>query len=106
MPKYLFTGSLGAEGARALLQGGATAWRAAVEGAARSLGGTLEAYYLAFGADDFVAITELPDNQAAAALSLRAAAGGGPHLRTVVLLTPEEADEAARRQLSYPAPGR
>jgi hypothetical protein len=50
MPKYLFTGSYTAEGARGLLKEGGSGRRAATEKMLKSLGGTLEAYYFAFGA--------------------------------------------------------
>ena len=42
-----------------------------------SLGGTVDAYYFAFGADDFYLIADLPGNAAAAAGALPAAASGG-----------------------------
>jgi uncharacterized protein with GYD domain len=58
----------------------------------------LEAFSFAFGDDDVFVTAELPDNAAAAALSLTAyAAGGIANLSTVVLITPEEVDEAAKR---------
>ena len=70
-----------------------------------SLGGTIEAYYFAFGADDFYLIADLPGNAAAAAGALTAAASGGLGTRTVVLLTPEEVDEATKLSPNYRAPG-
>ena len=66
--------------------------------AAKSLGGKLHAFFFSFGEYDAVAIVELPDNQAAAALAL-AGDGGGALARytTTVLLTTAEAVEAMRR---------
>ena len=67
MPKYLFTGSYTAEGARGVLKEGGTGRREATEKLVASLGGTLDAFYFAFGADDFYLIADLPGNAAAAA---------------------------------------
>ena len=57
----------------------------------------MEAFYFGFGDDDVFVTAELPDNAAAAALALAAdVAGGIANLSTVVLITPEEVDEAAK----------
>jgi uncharacterized protein with GYD domain len=70
-----------------------------------SLGGTLDAYYFAFGSDDFYLIADLPSNAAAAAGSLSAAATGAIATRTVVLMTPEEVDAATKLTPTYRPPG-
>ncbi len=105
MPKYLFTGSFTAEGARGVLAEGGAKRVQAVRDLFASLGGTLESYHFAFGADDFFIIGDLPGNAAAAVAALRTSASGAVHTRTVVLLTPEEADQAAKLSPSYRAPG-
>jgi uncharacterized protein with GYD domain len=105
MAKYLFTGSFTAEGARGLLAEGGTARRAAIEKLFATAGGTLESYYFAFGSDDFFIVGDLPDGASAAAAALTTSASGAVHTRTVVLLTPEEIDEAARKTPAYRAPG-
>ncbi|MET7427049.1 GYD domain-containing protein [Dactylosporangium sp. NPDC005555] len=48
---------------------------------------------------------ELPDNATAAAACLAAAASGAVGTQTVVLLTPDEIDQAARQKVSYRPPG-
>ena len=106
MPKYLFTGSYTAEGARGVLVEGGSGRRAATEKLIASLGGSLEAYYFAFGSDDFFLIADLPSNAAAAAGALTAGGSGGITTRTIVLLTPEEVDAATRLSPSYRPPGR
>jgi uncharacterized protein with GYD domain len=106
MPKYLFTGSYTAEGARGVLAEGGSGRRAATEKLITSLGGSLEAYYFAFGSDDFFLIADLPSNAAAAAGALTAGGSGGITTRTIVLLTPEEVDAATRLSPSYRPPGR
>ena len=105
MPKYLFTGSYTAEGAKGVLAEGGTRRRAATDEVVSSLGGTVEAYYFAFGGDDFYMIADLPGNAAAVAGALTGAASGAMTLRTTVLLTPEDIDEATQISLQYRAPG-
>jgi uncharacterized protein with GYD domain len=70
-----------------------------------SVGGRVEACYFAFGDDDLIVIGEVPDEVAAAALSMRTAASGAAMSRTVVLLTPEQVDEAVQRDVQYRPPG-
>jgi uncharacterized protein with GYD domain len=106
MPKYLVTGSYTAEGARGVLAEGGTGRRAATEKLIASLGGKVEAYYFAFGGDDFYLIADLPGHAAAAAGALTAAASGAISTRTVVLITPEELDAATKLSPSYRPPGR
>lgn len=54
MPKYLFQGSYTVEGLRGLLKDGGTKRREVVAQLIQSLGGTLEAFYYAYGDDDFL----------------------------------------------------
>ncbi len=105
MPKYLFMGSYTVPGAAGLRKEGGSGRRAATEQLVRSLGGQLEAYYFAFGGDDFVVIADLPGNVQAAAASLAASSAGGVTVRTTVLLTPEEMDQATKQSTTYRPPG-
>jgi uncharacterized protein with GYD domain len=62
------------------------------------MGGTLEAFYLTFGDYDVVTIVELPDDVAAAAVSMAASAGGGVRaIKTTTLLGVPEALRALDR---------
>ncbi len=105
MPKYLFQSRYTAQGAKGLLKEGGTSRRAATERALASVGGTLEAFYYAFGATDVFIIADLPDNAAAASLSLGVSTTETLSGETVVLLTPEELDDAAQMRPAYRAPG-
>jgi uncharacterized protein with GYD domain len=105
MPKYLTVASYTPEGAKGLLKEGGTARRAAVEKLMKSLGGRLEAFYFAFGESDAYIITEVPDNVTVAALSLSVSASGSIHTKTIVLLTPEEIDQAAKKTVKFRPPG-
>ena len=105
MPKYMFKTSFNTDGVRGIAQDGGSARRDAACGAAESVGGTLEAYYFAFGANDAYVIADLPDNEAATALALTVNASTRLSVETVVLITPEEVDAAALRIVEYRPPG-
>jgi uncharacterized protein with GYD domain len=105
MAKFLWHGSYSERGAKALAEQGGTQRCAEVEEAVTAIRGTLEAMYFAFGDDDYYAIVDLPDNVSAAAVSLAAAQAGAVRLKTIVLLTAEELDQAARRAHEYQGPG-
>ena len=51
------------------------------------------------------AVIELPDNRTAAAASIAVNTSGGATTEIVVLLTPEEIDEAAKLSVNYRPPG-
>jgi len=105
MGKYLIQGTYSLEGHKGLLKQGGTARREAIGKLMESVGGRLETVYFAFGADDFVIIGELPDNVAATAVGLNVAASGAVgNVRTTVLLTPEEVDQATKKQVAYRPP--
>ena len=61
-------------------------------------------FYFAFGDHDAFAVADLPDNESAAAFALAVSEAGGASVRTVVLLTPEEVDAAAKHSVEYRAP--
>ncbi|MER5209969.1 GYD domain-containing protein [Streptomyces sp. NPDC002838] len=105
MPKYLFKVKLTVDGLQGLLKEGAAARREVVERMVQSLDGRLESMYWAFGEDDVYVTVEFPGNTSAAAMGLVTSAAGGVRTSTVVLLTPEEIDEAVRQRVEYRAPG-
>jgi uncharacterized protein with GYD domain len=105
MAKYLFTTSYTAEGLRGLLKDGGNGRVDAARKAAESVGGHLDAMYFSFGDQDVYVICDLPDNKAAAALSLTVGASGGANSKTVVLMTPEEVDQATLHAVDFRAPG-
>lgn len=105
MPKYMVMASYTDEGLKGLFKDGGSKRREAVSRAVASLGGTLEAFYFAFGDADVVGIADMPSNMDAAAFSLLVAAGGGATCKTVVLLTPEEVDQVVQKTMRYRPPG-
>lgn len=104
MPKFLIAASYTQEGITEVLRGGGSGRREAIARAITAMGGSLESFYFAFGADDAYAIADLPDNVAAAALGMAVSASGAAMTRTVVLLTPEEVDRASRVETHYRRP--
>ena len=106
MPKYMFTANYTRRGLEGLLKEGGSKRRKAVRQALESLGGSMDAFYYAFGDADVVCIGELPSKEDAAAFSLLITAAGGATVKTTVLLTPEEADKVVKKTVSYRPPGK
>src|SRR5215472_9266769 len=105
MPKYLFQARYTTEGIQGLVKDSASGRRADVQTAVKALGGTVEAFYYAFGDDDVVMIVDLPSSVKAAALGLTTLGSGAARVRTTPLLTVEEVDQALEVKTHYRAPG-
>jgi uncharacterized protein with GYD domain len=105
MPKFLTMVSYTPDGIKGLVKEGGTARRRAVEKMLESLGGRLEGFYFAFGENDAYVITDGPDNATAAAISL-AITTGAVRTKTIVLLSPEELDQAVKIPVGYPLPAK
>jgi uncharacterized protein with GYD domain len=105
MAKYLIEANYVADGIKGLLKEGGTSRRAAVEEAVKSAGGSIDAFYYAFGETDCYVIIDVPDNVKTAGLALTIAATGTVAIKTTVLVTPEEIDQAVKTSPSYRAPG-
>ena len=106
MPKYLVQANYVGEGVKGLLKEGGSSRRAVVEKLIKSGGGTLETFYYAFGETDVYVIFDMPDNASAAAAALMVASSGVINLKTTVLMTPEELDNAAKKTPIYKPPGK
>ena len=105
MPKYLVEVKYTLDGMKGLKAQGGSARVAASKALIEEVGGSIESFYFAFGDRDAVIIADLPDNIASAALGLIVGASGGVNSAVTVLLTPEEIDEAAKKQATYRPPG-
>jgi uncharacterized protein with GYD domain len=105
MPKFLIKASYNPDGVRGLLKEGGSKRRAAVQKVVESMGGTLDAFYYAYGPDDAVIIADLPDANSGVALSLTVNATGAVRLSTTPLISPEEIDSATKKTVKYRAPG-
>lgn len=105
MPKYLFEASYTPDGVKGVQSAGGSSRSDAVAKVAESVGGSLEGFYFAFGETDAYVICDLPDQESAAAVALTVNAAGGAKVNTVVLLTSDEVDAAAKRSVEYRPPG-
>ena len=104
MPKYLCQGSYTEHGLKGLVKEGGSKRQAIVEQLIKEMGGKLEAFYFAFGGDDFVIVLDLPSNVDMAAVALAAQASGAVKSRITVLLLPEEIDQATKRHVKFRPP--
>jgi uncharacterized protein with GYD domain len=105
MPKYLIQGSYTSEGTKGVRKDGGSKRRQVAESLMKEAGGKLDSFYFTFGDTDFLGIADIPDNITAAALSLAVNASGLATVRTTPLLTVEEMDSAAKKQIGYRGPG-
>jgi uncharacterized protein with GYD domain len=107
MARYLIQGAYSSESWSALIDtphDRATPIKSVVE----QVGGHLESFYFSFGEYDVVSIVDLPDNVTAAAVVIKAAAGGAlKDVRTTPLLTIDESIEALTKaqDVHYQPPG-
>jgi uncharacterized protein with GYD domain len=105
MAKYLIVASYTAEGVKGLLKDGGSKRKRAAEAAVQSVGGKMESFYFAFGEHDVYGVLDAPDSATVAAASMAINASGAVRTRTVVLLTPEEMDQATKKNATYTPPG-
>ncbi len=105
MAKYLVQVTYTAQGLQGVAAKGGTVREKAARAAVESLGGSVDGFYFAFGDSDVIVIADFPDNVSAAALALAVGSSGGASVRTTVLMTSADADEAAKKQVSYQPPG-
>ncbi len=105
MPKYLFAVDYSSDGAKGLAKDGGSKRRAVISKVVAKIGGSLEAFYFAFGKNDAIVIVDLPDNVAAAAVSIAVSASGAGAITTTPLVSVEEIDLACKKTVGYKAPG-
>ncbi|QDY89090.1 GYD domain-containing protein [Arthrobacter sp. UKPF54-2] len=105
MSKYLFEANYLGEGIKGLMREGGSKRRDALVDALKSVGGTLECFYYAFGDTDVLGVLEAPSDADAAALSLMINSTGNVSVRLKPLMSVEDIDEAVKKTPSYRAPG-
>jgi uncharacterized protein with GYD domain len=97
MAKYLFEVGYTAESWKAQLRSAPNVVER-ITPLAEGAGGRIDTVYYAFGRYDAVVIADFPDDEAAAAFSLAATAGGAVRsVATVKLLTVEQGQSAMRK---------
>jgi uncharacterized protein with GYD domain len=101
MAKFLIQGTYTAEGTKGLIKEGGSGRRAAVASAVEGLGGSLGSFFYTLGANDIVAICDMPDMTTGLALSLAVNASGAVRISTTPLLSVEEVDLACKKTVNY-----
>jgi uncharacterized protein with GYD domain len=90
MAKYAFLGGYTEKSWASMVQN-PEGRGAAVRQLAEAAGGKLETFYWAFGDDDFLAIFDVPDDAAAAAISIAVVATGAiRNARTIKLMSTDD----------------
>jgi uncharacterized protein with GYD domain len=106
MPKAMIKASYSVDGMKGLMKSGGTSRVKSVESALAGVGGSLESFYFAFGADDVYIIADVPDHAAAIAMAAAVSTSGAiSKYETVILLTPAEVDQAMNVTVDYVPPG-
>ena len=105
MAKYLIQASYSPAGAKGVLKEGGTKRKEQLSQILEPLGGRADAFYYAFGEWDVIGIIDVPDTTTVLALSMTINASGAVNLRTTPLIAPEEIDKAAKKSVTYRAPG-
>ena len=105
MAKFMVQFSYTDKGLAGLMKEGGSSRREATKTLVESLGGTLESYYFAFGEYDGFLVIDGVDNVEMAAGALIGGSSGAVKIKTTVLLTPEEVDQAVKKQGDYRPPG-
>ena len=105
MARFMFKVSYSTDGLQGVMKEGAANRRAYMEELAAEMGGSISSFDFAFGETDLYAIAELPDQVTAAAVAPAVAASGVGGIETIVLLSPEEVDEAVAKRVPFRAPG-
>jgi uncharacterized protein with GYD domain len=106
MARYMIEATYTREGMQGVLKEGGSARRDAIGKLMADLGGSLESFHFAFGGTDAFVIVDVPDNVTAAAIGMTVGASGAVSTKTVVLLTPEEIDQATKKSIAYRPPGK
>ena len=105
MGKYLLQADYVGPGISGLIREGGSRRRAAVAELFKSMGGSLDAFYYAFGDHDVFTLGELPDDATAMAMALKINASGAASCRVTKLVAPEALDQAVKKTGVYRAPG-
>lgn len=105
MAKFLFKAVYTREGAGGLSSEGGVRRREALAATVEAMGGSVEAFYYAFGETDLYIIADLPDDAAAAAIALTIGRAGVLEINTTVLIEPETVDMAVQKSVPYRVPG-
>tara|TARA_B100000214_G_C23780728_1_gene541234 strand:- start:264 stop:599 length:336 start_codon:yes stop_codon:yes gene_type:complete len=99
MPKYMYSGNYTEKGAAGLLNDGGKARHEEAERSANAMGGSLEAYYWAYGSMDFFMIVDIPSEAMAIKFSLHVGASGVFNGKLTPLISVDEMEAATSTEL-------
>jgi uncharacterized protein with GYD domain len=106
MPKYMFKVCYSTEGLGGVRKEGAAARGAFIGQLLETVGGSLEAFYFAFGDTDVYVIADLPDQKTAMAIAATVGSSDAiSSFETVALLSTQEVDAAMKISVGYRPPG-
>ena len=106
MDRFLFEAAYTPEGLKGLISAGAKSRVNVVQDLAASVGGSVVSLDFANGGTHVYLVCDLPDDEAATALSLTVAASGALQgTRIVKLQSAEQVEAAAGRNAKYVPPG-
>jgi uncharacterized protein with GYD domain len=105
MPKYLGKVKYTSDGLKGLRATGAASRADFGRGLIEALGGSVEAYYFAFGEWDLYTVMDLPNDESAAAISVAIGEAGAATAEITKLLTPDQVDAAFAVNVGYRPPG-
>jgi uncharacterized protein with GYD domain len=106
MPIIMTHATYSPAGIKGVSQDGGSKRKAVIKQMIEAAGGKLHAFYFAYGDTDVVIISEYPDNATAVSISLAVGSTGVlTSSRSIVLITPEEMDAAAKKSVAYRPPG-
>ena len=99
MPKYMYSGNYTEKGVAGLLKDGGKARHEEAEKSAEAMGGSLEAYYWAYGTLDFLMIVDIPSEAMAIRFSLHVGASGVFNGKLTPLISVEQMEAATSTNL-------
>ncbi|MEO7572639.1 MAG: GYD domain-containing protein [Acidimicrobiales bacterium] len=106
MARYLFEATYTAEGLKGLIAAGAKSRLPVVDDLASSVGGSIVSFDFANGGGDVYLVCDLPDDEAAAAITLTVGASGAlSTFKLTKLFSAEQIEAAAARNAKYVPPG-
>jgi uncharacterized protein with GYD domain len=104
MAKFLIRARYTQSGMQGAVKEGFAARESYIKGLIKSMGGTTETWYWAYGEDDILVIIDA-EPPAALAISIVVNESGAVHLSTTPLITSAEMDQARGMLPAYRAPG-
>ena len=105
MPKFLVRGSFTASGLDGAVREGFASRQQHVTSLIEGMGGSVEAFYWAYGAADVFLIVDVPDATSVIAASLAVNRSGAVQFSTTPLLTATDMDAGVARMPDFRAPG-